>query len=307
MIFYPYVFSFLIIVSQLFSIQTKSVVKDINLSDWRTNVSSSVVKKRYDKTVIARFVSKTADIEPMLNSEQIGDFKWVDVDNDGVYELLVTVTVGRFFNDMYIFKNIHNNKILTQTINVWDLKSFDSVVQDLNSDGVQELLLPVCLTEYRGARPIAIWTSVYKWNGKELIDSSQDFPKFYLESLLSKIDEELKQLQLTKLIVRKEAFSEEINFNQEIYDEDVSTQYLIKDKILRITKQDLHAGFQRALEWSKHPNPNLRANAVFVFNDIGDKESKENIELLKHDPNPVVSMIAGTVEDLKPAKNNIVK
>src|SRR2546426_12079112 len=74
---------------------------DILSADWRVQAKPSVVERKFDRSAVARLINSFwGEEDPdQLGVGQIGDFKWLDIDKDGVYELLVTydITKRAFF------------------------------------------------------------------------------------------------------------------------------------------------------------------------------------------------------------------
>ncbi len=332
---------------------------EIIYSDWAIKSKPSIVEKSFDKVDIARFIellvdannvgkahknndvfevlirdldsSDVEDFHRELQDEgivvtRVGDFKWIDLDSDGVYDLLASVDYsGRvFYNTLYIVKQ--NNGIFTyQEIPVWNVERMNGVIDDFKSgwrgslticfkgcklivkdfdnDGYQELIFPQLLTDYRGARPMAFWTAIYKWNGKEFQDESRQFQDFYKSILLPKIETRIQEIkkdkekfQYAKSTQKDRLAKEDIIYDEEL-DEALSSEYLVMDKIIRLIGQDPKAGLERAKKWMYSPNDNLRKNAIVVFGEIKDEESVKYLEKLSLDPNTIVADKAKYVLD----------
>ncbi len=178
-------------------VPSRAQSRDVQSADWSVQAKPSVVEMGFDKNAVAAFVnSLVGDPEDPLTANQIGDFKWLDVDKDGVYELLVTydVTKRAFFGGPAIFKSIAGKKRWHQFLSGWELKELDGAIEDLDRDGLPELIVPIRLSEYRGARPIAVWPAVCKWNGDKFVDASGQFRTFYEQRVLPEIEAEIRRL-----------------------------------------------------------------------------------------------------------------
>src|SRR5712692_7253564 len=142
-----------------FALPTHSQNLDILSADWSVLAKPSVVEKGFDNGAVAEFMNTFwDDPEDPLKADQVSDFRWVDIERDGVYELLViysgTASPRRFFGGPAIFKVIAGKKVWHQTLS-GDISKLDGVIEDLDEDGTPELILPIWLTNYRGTRPLA--------------------------------------------------------------------------------------------------------------------------------------------------------
>ncbi|MFQ6120973.1 MAG: hypothetical protein ACE5KE_13950 [Methanosarcinales archaeon] len=343
----------------LFASRGYATSSDIASSNWSVGAKPSVIEMGFDKTSIARFIEllvdaynvgkahkrddiieiniKVLDDADIRNfrrelygagiiTTRVGDFKWIDLDADGVYELLVSVDYsGRaFFNNLYIVKQ-RGQTYTYQWIFVENVGRFDEVIEDLekgwrgsmtlcfrgckmvikdmDNDGSLELIIPIKLTEYRGARPYALWTAIYKWNGEKFQDASEQFKDFYQTVLLPKVDTRIRELEeeMRKFQSELDSLRNQLKdepksrrvrrvFLEEL-EESLSAEWIIRDKISRLLGDPL-AGLEKAKKWAESPNINLRKNAIVVFEDIKDEESLSYLELLSHDPNPSVAQKA---------------
>jgi hypothetical protein len=316
---------------------------EIIYSDWTVKAKSSIVEKSFDKIAVARFIELLVDAnnagktqknngivevlirdlespdvrdysrelyEQGITKTWVGDFKWIDLNSDGVYDLLVSVDYsGRgFYNNLYII--MHNQdtyayqEIRTENIERMDgsiedlyketygsmqicFKGCKLIINDMDKDGYMELILPQRLTEYYGARPVAIWTAIYKLSGTKLQDASDQFKDFYKKVMLPKVDLDIRDTNKSeeafrlKLLSGKHDYTEkDIKFYEEIYEEGLSANWIIRDKISRLIGEDPKAGLERAKKWMYSPNDNLRKNAIVVFGEIKDEESISQLQKL---------------------------
>lgn len=292
----------------LFVSQENATTSKVASSDWSINAIPSVVDLGFSKEDIAHFINKyrKKELKELFGEEEkldeyegikVGDFIWEDIDKDGYYELLVTTATSRcFFNSLSIYKSISNEKVPYQSIEVWMLDKLDRVLEDLDNDGYQELILPILITEYRGVRPFALWTAIYKWNGEKFQEASEQFNYFYRTVLLPKVEhriieleEEMRKYQSELDSLRDKLGQKEINYVIESLEESLSAEWIIRDKIYRLLGDEPLAGLERAKQWAKSPNSNLRGNAIVVFEEIKDEESLSYLELLSQDSNPIVA------------------
>lgn len=262
---------------------------DISTFNWEVKTKPSIIEMGIDKESIARFIKKVTKNDHI--EVHIGDYKWVDVDANGIYDLIATVDYsGRgFFNICYII-NQRKKDYRFQEINVWNIEKLDSVIKDLNNDGYQELILPMLLGSYRGTKPYAVWYAIYKWDGERFKDESSQFIDFY-KSLRLQVEVRIREIEERKITI-PEGFVTEAKLAEEGREEALSAEWLILDKIDRLTSKDSRAGLERAKKWASSSNARLRENAAIVFEEGKDEESINFLELLSLDPDPGVAQRA---------------
>jgi hypothetical protein len=126
---------------------------------------------------------------------QVGDFEFEDINNDGVYELIVSHDFsGRgFINGIMIIYRTDGG-FASQGIPSWNPDNysghdFSREIIDLNGDGLKEIIAYQPITEYEGAvNPMAFWPSVYRWNGKGYIKADEEFSEFYKTGVIPKLE-----------------------------------------------------------------------------------------------------------------------
>lgn len=211
----------------------------------------------------------------------LGDFRVLDLDYDGRADLIATIdSSGRgFFNHLLV---LHENgeQLTVQEVDVWDMESLDGAVQDLDGDGRPELLLRKNLTPYLGARPMAAWTAVFGFDGKQLVDRSVLFTQFY-DSVLSRID---RDIAASNTEIRRDVLSIE------------------RDKVLRVLGRSVDAGLTSALRLVGSEDPVRRIFALSVLSDIEGSESASALRSLSKDLDPEVSARARVADTARRVK-----
>jgi hypothetical protein len=273
----------------------------ISTADWSVKAKPSVTERRFDNDAVARFKDNfmgvdrdklgLEDDDLPTKPEQIGDFKWLDIDKDGDYELFVTSAASRaFYRGPSIYKSVNGKKIQLQTLDGWPPNQhIDEALEDLDGDGTPEVIIHQILSRhYRGAMSSDTWTVIYRWNGKQFEDASASFKDFYLKRLLPKVEANVREISArppdpARLTV------EELLKEQALHEIALAMQWTVHDKILRFTGQDSRAGIDRARAWAKSQNPELRTLAADVFADAGLDTYRADIQLLASDPDPYVA------------------
>ena len=258
----------------------------VSLADWSVLAKPSVIERNFGKSAIAKFVDNIRGVydenldtaEIPAKPEQIGEFKWIDINNDGVYELLVTFAETRaIYSGPMIFKSEAGNKSLLQIIpGNSSLLSFDKSLLDLNNDGTIEILAASAIAKvFSGtAQPNAMWIDVYQLVAGKYVLSSKTYASYYIDKQLPEVE-----ARISKLTARGLSST----------DHELAVQLMLRDKILRFTGKDSRAGIDIARSWASSRDQDLRCLSADVFIDAGVVVYSADIQLLVSDPNPYVS------------------
>jgi|ERR1700681_632001 len=206
---------------------------------------------------------------------KIGDFRKIDLDGDGQPELVASIDYsGRnFFNTLVVaFAAPAGTRI--QTIDVWNMEMLDGVFQDLDGDGLPEILVNERLTPYLGTIPYALWTSVRSLSAGGYVDSSSHFPTFYETRVLPRLATEISRLR---------------NNGDALA---LAVKEIERDKVFRLLGRDKEAGLSTALEWAEKQNPVSRLYAAAVLREIDAPEAARMLERLGDDPDQQVRAFA---------------
>lgn len=60
------------------------------------------------------------------------------------------------------------------------------VINDLDKDGISEIIIKHFIGDYDGSGTIAVWTAIYKWDGKNYIRADEQFPEYYAKYVVPK-------------------------------------------------------------------------------------------------------------------------
>lgn len=226
-----------------------------------------------DKEQVAQFLADVSDNHDV--NLTVGDFRKVDLDGDGLPELVATVDYsGReFYNTLaVVWEGPEGDRL--QTISVWNMKSLDGAIQDLDGDRTQEILVSEPLTPYVGIRPLAVWTSVRSLADKEYSESSSNFRAYYDQAVIPELRRDLMHFRQTGDTHRAEA-----------------TEVALF-KVLQTVGEEPEAGLKRALSWSGESDPLSRLYAVAVLVDIDNAEAREAVRRMAQDDDDEVASFA---------------
>jgi hypothetical protein len=225
------------------------------------------------KEAVQAFVNDL--LEENEHPAAVGDFQFVDLNQDGVYELVASLDyTGRDFYNAVVAVLKDYDAFRTQAFPAWNVAKIQNLVADLNQDGIKELTIAEPLSDYEGAQCMAVWNRIYSWHGRAYVDASPSFPQAY-EKRLQELEQKIATI--------------EAELSEPLKEQALSCLYLERDKIYRFLRRDPKAGLQRAVRWMKSTDPSLRRKAVRVFADIRDEESLWNLQILSRDPDPSVS------------------
>lgn len=247
----------------------------------------------FDKSAVVQFLNDNMDgLDGFPITDVFDDIKysWSDFDGNGKYELIVLGTT-RCCGGVMVFSKDATGNVSQQNLDGWT--KLNKGIRDLNGDGKKELIVASRLEtdDYRGAKPGAAWTAIYRFKDGKLIEASRDFPRFFdteelpwYENEIAKDRKELAKsgpatMAAAAAFFRKEKGSRAFGLlGQEeavavdgavAAQEGLAADEMGRDKILRVLGRDPKAGEKEAYEWMKNPDPELRIDAAVVFADIG--------------------------------------
>ena len=190
--------------------------------------------------------------------------------------ILVSLDVNRrgFCNSVLRITTVGRPRVL-DSLRTWQLERVRDALVDVDLDGEVELVLRRAITPYEGATNcIATTPSIYECSAVEC-SSTGDRDAGYLTRELERLE---RQLRIW------EAHS----------NEELSCAIIEVDKLRRRLKIDPRAGARTAEQWMKASNPKLRSKAVFVFEDIGDEDARQKLNVLAKDADGSVASRART-------------
>ena len=145
----------------------------------------------------------------------LGDYRLVDLDNDGRLELVAAVDYsGRaFYTQLAVFTNKEGRIVLAE-VSGWAINDLDQVIKDLDHDGRKELLLDR-MPHYRGADTIPGFPDIYQYDGSTLIQVDRQFKDYYLKQQLPRIQKDLVDLRAAAAEIQKQVTTAQNKLGQE--------------------------------------------------------------------------------------------
>jgi hypothetical protein len=181
-----------------------------------------------------------------------------------------------------IYRRSSSGKISVETIDGDGISlggdeslSVPNLLQDLDGDGKDELVAP---QEWGSPMALAavISIKVYRLSDGRYVEASRDFPKFYEEQLLPKLESEIAQIKRNPSSadgLEPPAFAKlsEANLWEKNPERKLALFEMDRDKILRTIGRDPKAGEEQAREWVRNGDEILIGYAMSVFQDMGDE------------------------------------
>ena len=210
------------------------------------------------------------------NPYTVGDAAWVDVDRDGVPDLVATLSTSPrlIFNQLVLVRRV-SGEIKVDRVGVADLEKLGGVLRDLDGDGKLEFVVPSEYSAGSGQNRVK-WTSVLELAPDGFIDASEHFPQVYLGEIARTRDE------ITTLALRAGQVP------TPLLEEQLAGREMVLDRLLAVTGQDIDAPTRRAEGWVSSRNPALRGFAVDVFATFPDPRASAGLRLLSKDSDAVV-------------------
>lgn len=295
--------------------QAEAEARRILKADWSVGAKPSVIEAKFSNEAIAYFsmvlvLSRRTQVGPptvaFVNVGSFGwkqtaesnkvhgalgsvaDPKWADVDADGVFELLFLLDAGDngWFTNLVVIKR-GRDTFMDQHISILNsheiVSSFSGggqgrgvVLTDLDDDGRLELIVPVRIGYYQGARPTPSWTAVLRWEDGHYAEAGRQFREFYEDRVLPRV-------------VRRIADMEREKVRPGNYEEALDAEWVTRDRLERLLGHDPRAGFERAAGWMRNGNPFIRLFAVEVLGEIPGENSSRYLALLAADKDRSVS------------------
>jgi hypothetical protein len=231
---------------------------DIGSLAW--NQANIATLRSFSKADLLAFFNeerrKAGVVPEPLTANEIAQFEWADLANNGQYQLVLTLSEP-CAHAVDIEKRNTSGKVTTvQTIG--GFANLKTGIRDLNGDGRDELIIARPLVEYSCAA-IVTWAAVYRLESGKYVEASRDFPRFYDEQVLPKLEERIAAYQ------SKRARG---------YRRQVAAAILQRDKVLRVLGRNPAAGLNQAYQWMNTDDPYLLLDAEVTLKEIGGHQEE---------------------------------
>lgn len=242
-----------------------------------------------DLSAVAQFVNDTRPTTFLTNEifpNQVVGFAWANVGTDETDLVVALDFAGRGFDRIWIYSHGSGDSLAIQELEGWSSPGgLKTMLQDLNGDGVNELVIPTDIRLGVTWIPVTaapVWPAVYrpkagKWVepvcglpgvrpephsvalSTKYVEASRDFPNYYDTQVLPKLDQTISMLQ------QKAAQGDE---NPGA----LAHFVVVRDKILRVLGRDPTAGLSQAYQWMNSDDPGVLQCAIVTFKDIAGHE-----------------------------------
>jgi hypothetical protein len=175
---------------------------------------------------------------------------------------------GRYCNTVAIIRGVPEPEVIQTLQATGGADSLDSLLRDLDSDGVPELVFNRYFGSF-SSECLAVVPVVYKCTQTGCSDESRYFPDFFVREL-DEVEHRIEALNSVK-------------------GADTSCLVIERDKITRQLGRDRLAGLSLARQWAQSSNPDTRQKAALVAGDIDDAAATELLEKLQDDRNQLVA------------------
>ncbi len=219
-----------------------------------------------ERAAIAKFVNanRPRDVMEILPVDVVG-FGWARVGGGKSDFLVLFDFSGRgYSNRLWIYSRGSAGELKIQDIYGWKMGNFKEMVRDLNGNGEDELIITRELGLGGSWSPLMgmpAWPAVYRLENGRYVEDSRDFPSFYDNEILPRLNQEIGDAEAR---ITREPFQAET----------VAVAEMTRDKILRVLGRNPVAGLNQAYQWMNSDNPILMQCAITTFADIGGHEKE---------------------------------
>ncbi len=219
-----------------------------------------------ERAEIAKFVN--ANLPPHwmeIPGYSVVESGWASV-GGGKRDFLVLLDIsGRgYSNTLMIYSRDSAGNVNSQEIHGWKMGNFKQMVKDLNGNGEDELIITRELGLGGSWSPLMgmpAWPAVYRLENGRYVEDSRDFPSFYDNEILPRLNQEIGDAEAR---ITREPFQAET----------VAVAEMTRDKILRVLGRNPVAGLNQAYQWMNSDDPTLMQCAIATFGDIGSHEKE---------------------------------
>jgi hypothetical protein len=237
------------------------------------------------KHAVFRFLIRQVDPDNEMESTEsslVWGYNWYPA-GDGKYELAIGYAFGPDVSNFTVFWWDGPGKIRSQGFDGaadYSEKWYDGpIAADLNGDGIEELIQFNGLEHHWPPQrtkfvPSGTWPSVYRLRDGKYVEASRDFPTFYENKILPKLDKAIVEARkdLPAAGAQRPLGSDPNDNSWEMPARYLAALIMCRDKILRVIGRDPTAGLAQAREWINSSDPAIVDDGKSVFEDIGGHE-----------------------------------
>lgn len=240
-----------------------ALAADIASLAW--NASNIQTLRSFNKDAVVKFIddwSGSAGTPDAVTSDEVRRFRWVDLAGNGKYELITLGSSGPCCVFLTIFEKNDAGKVTIQSFNGGG--DLHKTIRDLNGDGKNEIILSKLVVENSGQLKF-YWPAVYRLEDGKYVEASRDFPIFYDDQVLPKLNVEIAK---ARAAAKGEAGPEKPQVER------AAGIVMERDKILRVLGRDPTAGLNHAYQWLNSDDPYLLQDAEVTFKEVGGHEAE---------------------------------
>ena len=222
--------------------------------------------------------------------------EWMNLDGDDSEELVIwSDSSGRgFFAIWIIFKQ--DNLLRVQSFLIGrGVLYINEMFQDLDGDGIQELLLSIRISEYSGFKLPVVVPKIYSLTSKDsskvYVDNTKQLSKLYLPTFLKNISE--REIEEDKKAQAWQALSEQSPPDLLTDLTSVKVSRMLATLMLEGNLSD--NDFNEVIAMTDSANSDIRHYSLFVLDKSSRAESMVYLQKLMKDSDKIVSKTAAVI------------
>jgi len=172
----------------------------IEAIEWVDSSSAQLKALLSNTDVVSKLANQLGPPEDFREAvpEYVGEFRVVDLNDDGQLELVCTTDVsGRAFYTTLVVIFQQRGRLARAAVSTHgaNMLNLGSRIVDLNHDGRKEVIVPQLMEEYQGYRSVAELPDIYRFEHGALVKANLEFRAYYRETLIPQLKQKLKALQ----------------------------------------------------------------------------------------------------------------
>jgi hypothetical protein len=168
--------------------------------EWVDSSSAQLKALLSNTDVVSKLANQLGPPEDFREAvpEYVGEFRVVDLNDDGQLELVCTTDVsGRAFYTTLVVIFQQRGRLARAAVSTHGAKmlKLGSRIVYLNHDGRKEVIVPQLMEEYQGYRSVAELPDIYRFEHGALVKANLEFRAYYRETLIPQLKQKLNALQ----------------------------------------------------------------------------------------------------------------